>query len=307
MKILFLLQPHSNLLDFAGAAHVFQEAIDKGLEAEVSYCSYEGPITTSLGIPIGDMPLYSDFHLDKGDILFVLSTSIDYVHSEKFNPRKELVSWFSQLQLRGVQICAICNGAFLLGKAGLLDGKKCTTHWKRTKELRQLFPKAHVMENLIFVEDGGVTTSAGGTSGVDVALHILAKLKGEYFMHQVSRELVVHHRRNGSDAQQSVFLQYRNHTHSGIHQVQNHIYEHLGNKSSVSELADIACMSLRNFSRVFKKETGLSVGEYVNNLRMERARLLLKKPDLSRRQVARMVGLDSERQLHRILFQAVAD
>jgi transcriptional regulator GlxA family with amidase domain len=138
-------------------------------------------------------------------------------------------------------------------------------------------------------------------SGIDLALHILEKEAGHYLTHKVARELVVYIRRGGNEAQHSVFLSYRNHLHTGVHQVQDWLNENLHKKYSIDDLAEMAHMSTRNFTRIFKKETGITVSDYITLLRCEKIRELKKKPDLSRHQIAQHIGLQSDRQLRRVM------
>lgn len=300
-KFLFLIQPHTNLLDLGGATQTFLEAQQNGLDIEMDYCTYGDSIISSVGLPFGKIKNYTEVNLNAGDYIFVLSTNIDFILSKECDLPNQFLHWLKLNYENKVNICAICNGAFLLGKAGLLNNNKCTTHWKRTKELQHQNPLALVQENIIYVEDNGIITSAGGTSGVDVSLHILNKLKGDYFTHKISRELIVYQRRNGSDAQESVFVQYRRHVHVGIHAVQDFIHNNLHKKNSLQNLAEMANMSYRNFSRIFKKETGVTALEYINKLRIERIQQLLQNPNLSRKQIAQKVGLESERHLSRLV------
>ncbi len=162
--------------------------------------------------------------------------------------------------------------------------------FKNTQKMQSLFPRAKVKENVLFTEQDGIFTSAGVASGIDLALHILEKEAGHYLTHKVARELVVYIRRGGNEAQHSVFLSYRNHLHTGVHQVQDWLNENLHKKYSIDELAEMAHMSTRNFTRIFKKETGITIGEYVALLRRGKIGELLKKPDLSRSQVARLAA-----------------
>jgi transcriptional regulator GlxA family with amidase domain len=170
--------------------------------------------------------------------------------------------------------------------------------------LQRDFPRLKVQENVLFTEKDGIFTSAGVASGIDLTLHILEKEMGAHFAHKVAREIVVYLRRDGSQAQQSVFLSHRNHLHAGIHAVQDWLLENLHHKASLSQLAERANMSTRNFTRIFKKETGTTIGDYLALLRREKIRELLKKPDLSRRQIAEKVGLASERHLSRLAKNA---
>ena len=153
----------------------------------------------------------------------------------------------------------------------------------------------------MFETQNNIWTSAGIASGMDMALEIVEQKKGSYFAHKVAREMVVYNRRNGAQKQQSEPMNFRNHLHSGIHAVQDWLHEHLDEPISMENLAALARMSSRNLTRIFKKETALTVHEYLTLVRKERIRELLKNPDLSRAQIAKKCGLSSERQVARLL------
>ncbi len=299
--ILFLILPNSNLLDLAGATQVFHEAIDHGLNARIRFCAYEDEIKTSVNLPFGKIDSYKEHCVLPGDFIFIVSADMKFVLSGKLNPGKALLDWLTAAHGAGVNICAICNGAFLLGETGLLDNRECTTHWKRIPEFRQRFPLAKVQENILFIETEGIITSAGAASGIDVALYVLGKLKDDHFVYKVSRDLVIYNRRSGTHHQQSAFTDHRNHMHAGIHRVQDWIADNLDKKANIAGLAEIALMSERNFTRVFKKETLLTINEYTTLLRVEKIKGLLKNPDLSRQQIARFCGLQSVKQINRLI------
>lgn len=300
-QILFLILPNSNLLDFAGAVQVFHESIDSGLDARLKFCSYANNIKTSVDLPLGKIETYRKQHVSEGDYIFIVSANMSYVLSGKMNPGKHFLDWLVNAHESGATICAICNAAFLLGETGLLNNRECTTHWKRIPEMKKKFPLANVQENILFVEKDRIITSAGMASGIDVALFVLGKLKDDHFVYKISRELVLYNRRSGTNHQQSAFLNYRNHVHEGIHKVQNWLVENINKKTSVADLADIALMSERNFTRVFKKETQLTVNEYITLLRIEKIKTLIKNPDLSREQIAGLCGLQSAKQVRRLI------
>ncbi len=302
-KILFLVVPHSNLLDIAGAAHVFFEAQEFGLPLDIEYCSFEPKIYSTSRLPLGDILNYREQRLQAGDFLFISSGDAKYMLTDALSPEPELLQWIVQAHQLGATVCAVCNGAFLLAKTGLLNHRHCTTHWKRTAQLQAMYPKAKVLENVLFVEDNRVFTSAGAASGIDMALHLLSKIKDDFFAYEIARELVIYNRRAGSHAQQSIYLSYRNHVHAGIHRVQDWLNKHLDHRVSLLDLAAIANMSDRNFTRVFKRETNITVNQYVTMLRQERIRELLKNPDMSRKQIAQQCGLKSEKQISRLMKQ----
>lgn len=300
-NIVFLVLPNVHLLDLAGADQVFLEAIDYGAELRIQYCSTVEAPATSSGLPMGKLPHFKEIQLQAGDFILIPGADLQYLLSTSVGAERELFDWLRQAHRNRVRLASICTGAFLLGRAGLLDHKKCTTHWKRTTELKTHFPKAKVAENILFTEDEGIYTSAGVAAGIDLALHILSTLKDEYFAYQIARELVVYTRRAGTDAQESIFLSYRNHIHTGIHKVQDWLQDNLHQKATLDDLADVACMTTRTLTRVFRKETGITVNDYITLLRQEKIRALRKNPDLSKAQIARHCGLLSERQISRLM------
>jgi transcriptional regulator GlxA family with amidase domain len=201
---------------------------------------------------------------------------------------------------QGAHVVSTCTGAFILGQAGLLDGRECTTHWKRLAELRERFSRALVKDNCIFVADGRVITSGGVTCGIDMALYLVEKMAGPVMTQRVARELNVYIRRDGNHSQKSVYIDYRNHQHPGIHKVQDWLSEHPEENRPLSELAALGGLSARHFSREFRAATGLSAGEYRTLLRLEHARILLNDPHLSVEGVAAACGFRDGRQLRRL-------
>jgi transcriptional regulator GlxA family with amidase domain len=302
-KIVFLILPEIQLLDLAGADQVFHEARCYGSDIEIDYCAFEDTIKTSTLLPIGKVKGLHEITFKAGDYLIIPGAETRYLLSEEFSAKIAVFEWLKMAYSQKAILCSVCTGAFALAMAGLLDGRKCTTHWKRTAQLQALFPKTEVIENILYIEDEGILTSAGVTSGIDLALHIVSQLEDEFFAYKVARELVIYMRRQGNHAQQSIFLQYRNHIHSGVHKVQDWLQENIHQKSSLPDLADIACMSTRNFTRIFKKETGISVNDFTTLIRKEKVKALIKKPDMTRSQIAGHCGLKSERQIIRLLKQ----
>ena len=182
-------------------------------------------------MPFGKLKHFSKVKINAGDFIIVPGADIEFLHSKELKQEKELFQWIRNAYDRKVNICSICSGAFLLALAGLLDGKNCTTHWKRTAELQSHFPKIKVTENVLFTEDSQIYSSAGVASGIDMALYIVEQLKGEYFAHKVARELVIYNRRSGSQKQQSELLNFRNHIHTGVHKVQDLSLIHISLKN----------------------------------------------------------------------------
>jgi transcriptional regulator GlxA family with amidase domain len=290
-----------HMLDLAGPDQVFHEAQEYGADLSIEYCSVDQNVQTSSEFPLGKLKRFSEVTLQAGDYLIIPGASVDFLVSKQMASEKELIKWVNSTYLQGVNICSICTGAFFLALTGILNGRKCTTHWKRTTELKRRFPSIILTEDVLFTEDERIYTSAGVTAGIDLALVILGKLTDDNLSYKVARELVVYLRRTGSESQQSIFMKYRNHIHSGIHKVQDYVQENMRKKVSLNQLADKACMSPRNLTRTFKRETGITVNEYTNLIRKEMLREFSKNPDMSRKQMAKECGLSSERHVIRLL------
>ncbi len=300
-QIIFLILPHTHLLDLAGPDQVMYEARAAGASISIHYCSMASNTKTANQLPFGKMKHFSKMKVNPGDYILVPGSESAYLLSPEFTHQKEVISWLKKSHDAKVNICSVCTGAYALAAAGLLDNRKCTTHWGHTTQLKSKFPKANVIDNILFAEQDGIYTSAGVTAGIDLALHIVSKLTNERIAYKIARELVVYIRRQGSDSQKSVFLNYRNHMHAGIHKLQDWLQANINQKNTLEDLAEIANMSSRNLTRTFKKETGVSINEFVTLIRKDKIKELLKNPDMTRQQIAMQCGLKSERQIIRII------
>lgn len=301
MKLAFIVPSTVELLDLSGPVQVFVEAQFQGLQADIEFYSYLPEPMSTAGIGFAHVRGYPKADLKAGDFLFVPGMSNDYVIGEEFRGERKFFDWLKLNADRGVNVCSICNGAFALGEAGLLDGRECTTHWRRVESLQQRFPKAKVLNDVMYVKSDNIYSSAGISAGIDLALGILEHLKDPRFVHKVARGLVVYHRRQQSHSQQSVYLDFRNHINPKIHEVQDYMVENLAAENSIEELASRVAMSPRNLSRVFKEETGCTIVEYLTRLRLENARTLLNNPSYTIEYIAAQCGFKSARQLQRIL------
>jgi transcriptional regulator GlxA family with amidase domain len=301
MKLGFVVPPHVELLDLAGPVQVFTEAISQGLDASIEFYSLHAHNTSTAGVAFGAIKSYTEADLKAGDFVFVPGTGHDYLQSAAFGEEKSFFSWIARSAESKVNTCSICTGAFFLGEAGLLDNRECTTHWRRTDELKSRYPKAMVQADMLYVKSDHIYTSAGISAGIDLALAILENLKGPHFVHKVARGLVVYHRRDQSHSQKSIYLDFRNHINPKIHEVQDFLVNNLAKENSIEELAEMIAMSPRNLSRVFKESTGLTIVEYLTELRREMAKTLLNNPDYTIDYIASQCGFKSARQLQRIL------
>jgi transcriptional regulator GlxA family with amidase domain len=299
----FLLLPQLHIMDIAGPNQTILEAIGYGADFNITYCGIGQAPVCSSGLVMAKPTHFSKMQLQKGDYLIIPGCNVAYLTSAAFRAEKKLLQWIRDCHQAGIKLVSICSAAYVLAECGLLNDMECTTHFKRTQQMQQEYPRVKVKENVLFTESKDIYTSAGVASGIDLTLYIVEQLVGSFVAHKVAREMVIYIRRDGSDAQQSAYLKYRNHIHAGIHKVQDYIVENIHRKNQLHELAAAACMSERNLTRVFRKEAGVTINEYVNSIRAEKVNTLLHNPDLSRKQIARQVGLESERQLLRILQQ----
>jgi transcriptional regulator GlxA family with amidase domain len=174
------------------------------------------------------------------------------------------------------RVTSICTGAFILAEAGLLDGRRATTHWYYARELQTRFPKVKIEEDRIFIIDGPVWTSAGATAGLDLALAMVEKDLGTEVARSVAKKLVMHHRRAGGQSQHSELLALSPKS-DRIQNAVRYAEKNLGSALPVEKLAQVANLSPRQFSRAFQAETGQSPAKAVEKLRLEAARLMIEQ------------------------------
>ena len=292
-RVIFAVFPGCEILDLAGPVQAFHEASAFGTRYAVSYHASTTSVRTAQGLELGNLHPLPD--VEPGDRVIVPGYPVaDY----RVPPK--LVSWLRQAARAGAEMCSVCTGAFALGQAGVLDGRTCTTHWRRVAELRARFPRARVVGDRLFIEDDGVVTSAGVAAGIDMTLALIERDAGPVVAGEVAREMVVYLRRDGAHAQDSVYLDYQTHLSPGIHQVQQHLVSNPATRDTLEQLADIAGMSERHLTRVFKRATGISIHDYREQLRLERARDLMRNPTLTLDAIASACGFADSRQLRRV-------
>ncbi|WP_344922954.1 GlxA family transcriptional regulator [Streptosporangium oxazolinicum] len=200
----------------------------------------------------------------------------------------------------GTRLVSICTGAFLLAAAGLLDGRRATTHWELTDIFQELFPRVELDAGVLFVDHGDVLTSAGAASGVDVCLHLVRQDHGSEVANQVARRCVVPPYRDGGQAQY-IERPLPPASETGTGPTRDWALQRLELTLSLEELAAHAAMSTRTFARRFRQETGLSPGRWLTQQRLRRARHLLESSDLPVERVAHEVGFATATSLRRHL------
>ncbi len=222
-----------------------------------------------------------------------------------------LLDWIQTIDATTTRTTSVCSGSFVLAAAGLLKGRRATTHWSECERLATLFPSIVVEPDPIFVRDGKYLTSAGVTAGMDLALAMVEEDLGRDAALYVARWLVLFVHRQGGQAQFSAQLSAQTAQRGPIRELQQFILEQPGADLSVATMAQRTAMSERNFARVFANETGVTPGEYVERVRVETARRLLEQSALSLDDVASAAGFGStetlRRSFHRQLGVAPSD
>ena len=201
--------------------------------------------------------------------------------------------WLNRMAVEVRRLGAVCVGVFLLAEAGLLNGRRATTHWKFGRELAARYPGVRVEHDPLWVRDGNVYTSAGISAGIDLALAWVEEDCGAALAHEAARELVLFLRRPGGQPQVSVSLASQASDMASIRELQIWIAEHLETRLSVDDLANRMAMSVRNFERVFTREVGTTPSQYVLQMRVEAARRLLERTDGGLKRVASTAGFGS--------------
>ena len=301
-RVVFLILPGVELLDIAGPLQALHEATRHfGAPYELRLCSPSPEALTDQGPALSRLePLIAP---EQGDLVFIPGSAVFH----RSQPAPEVLEWLWKADRAGVRFFSICTGAFLLGNAGLLDGRECTTHWKFLALLQQRFPEARVLVNRLFVSDGSVTSSAGIVAGIDMTLDLLEQEHGPLLAAKVAREMVVYLRRDGLHSQRSVYLDFRGHIHQGIHGLQDWMVAHPCEDRPLAELAQMTGMSVRNLTRQFRASTGLAIHDYLTRLKLERARSLMRDPAPTLEAVAEQCGLGEARRLRRLWRQAFGE
>ena len=293
-KIGFIVYPAFSPMNLA-ATSVFETANWKiGSNAyEVTLLSENGgPVATSLGSKIQT----SSFKRRTFDTLIIAGS----ISAPAATP--EVLSYLRSAFHRSRRIASICTGALVLAEAGLLDGRRATTHWYYAKEMQRRYPKIAVHEDRIFMIDGPIWTSAGMSAGVDLALALLADDLGADLARVVAKILVVYHRRAGGQSQFSTLLDLD--AESDRIRTALAYEEHLSAPLSVQALARVTFLSLRQFSRLFREETGQSPAKAIERLRVESARLMMEAGRFSAEEIARENGFGNRERMRRSFIRA---
>ena len=252
-----------------------------------------GMVHTSAGFAVQTQA----FNKDPFDTLLVMGDNV-------IRPATSgMVEFLRQASLRTRRLGSICTGAIALAEAGLLDGRRATTHWCHAASLQRTYPKVKVEEDRIFINDGHIWTAAGMSACVDLALALVEMDLGAETARRVARQLVVYHRRAGGQSQFSVMLELEPKT-DRIQAALTYAKQNLRSALSVEELANAANLSPRQFSRVFHAETGQSPAKAIESLRVESARLMMETGRHSIDVVATDTGFGDRERMRRAFLRA---
>jgi transcriptional regulator GlxA family with amidase domain len=289
-KVGFIVFPAFSPINFA-ATSVFETAnwqIGKP-EYQLTLLSEEGgPIATSLGSQIQTV----SFKRRAFDTIIVAGGI------EPPTATPGLVKYLQSAMHRSRRIASICTGALVLAEAGLLDGRRATTHWNAAREMKRRYPRIAMEEDRIFIADGPLWTSAGMSAGLDLALAMVENDLGVEIARAVARTLVVYHRRAGGQSQFSTLLDLDAQS-DRIQTALTYVKKNLGSPLSVVGLAKSAFLSPRQFSRVFREETGQSPAQAIERLRVEAARLMMEAGRYSAEEIARKNGFGNRERMRR--------
>jgi len=267
-SVAIVLQPGFQMMCFA-AISAFEIANFASREAlyELTILSENGgPVASSLGPTVDTQPLGEAGYdtVIVGGLLTLRATP------------KPIIDFMIESEKTSRRVASICTGAFVLAEAGLLDGRRATTHWFYARDLQSRFPKIRIDEDRIFVVDGVIWTSAGMTAGIDLALGMIENDHGPELTRLVAQNLVLYHRRAGGQLQHSNLLMLEPKS-DRIQKALTYAAQNLRSKLTVEELAQVANLSPRQFSRAFRAETGQTPARAIENLRLEAARLMLEQ------------------------------
>lgn len=309
IDLLFVIAPHSLLLDIAGPAEAFRLANlhreRRGLPPRfrLRFTGPAGSVPTSVGLALVDLEPFPQRLRTPTWVVLVgqPAAHVSAVTPAIFSTAQWLDRTLHEPLLAGDtphRLLTICSGTLLAARAGLLGTRRCTTHHELLRELRALAPRAQVVDNRVFVVDGPLASSAGITAGVDLSLHLIANECGEALAASVAEDMVVYLRRSPRDPELSPFLVHRRHLHAAVHRVQDATSAEPQRDWDMATLAAVGHVTERHLLRLFIDHAGVSPLRYLQAIRLERARQSLER-GASVTHAAEVAGFRSGLQLRR--------
>jgi transcriptional regulator GlxA family with amidase domain len=292
-----LIFPDFQLLDAAGPISVFDIAgrFAKNTTPIRVIAEKPGPVRSSSGVEM----LARKFG-PSGALSTLIIAGGDGVEAAARNACTR--SFVKKVARRGTRVASVCSGTFILAEAGLLDGRRATTHWGRTRQFLSAYPRVKLEPDQIFVRDGEIWSSAGITAGIDLALAMVAEDYGDEVVQKTARQLVLYHRRSGGQSQFSSLLELK--APSGrFGPLLTWAREHLDERLTVDDLAEHAGMSSRHFARAFIAETGTTPSKAIERLRIEVARARVQSTSEAIERVAQTTGFRDPERMRRAFIR----
>jgi len=309
-QVAMLIYPDVQVLDVTGPMEVFNVAT-RLLEAEGRRDGYRTELVAAASGPVrssGGIRLVADRSMrslagGRGGVDTLLIPG--GLGSRAAMRDRVVIDWVARLAARSRRVASICTGAAVLAAAGLLDGRRATTHWAFADDLARLYPLVEVDADPVHVRDGNVYTSAGVTAGMDLALALVEEDHGRDLALTVARWLVMFLKRPGGQSQFSVQLASQQAEREPLRDVQSWVIEHLGERITVDEMASRAGMSARNFARAFSREVGVTPARFVERARVEQARRRLEESRAGIDEIAGVCGFGSSETMRRAFLRNV--
>lgn len=308
--IVFLAAPDTQILDVAGPFQVFVRAAELFVQEHpgrerpynvlLASTTARKAVQTNCGLVLTGSETFRTLRGPIDTLLIAGGNGLDKAARDK-----ELLAWLCRTAPRVRRFGSICTGAFLLAAAGLLNGKRATTHWKWAADLARRCKEATIDPDPIYIRDGNTYTTAGVTAGMDLALALVEEDLGSPLALRVARELVLYLRRAGGQSQYSTALSLQASDRKQIEEIRSWALDHLDHDLPVEKLAAKAGMSPRNFARVFLKETGTTPARFVERLRVEAARRRLEESRDKLEKIANDCGFGSITSLRRSFLRVL--
>ncbi|MDE9367444.1 DJ-1/PfpI family protein [Luteipulveratus sp. YIM 133132] len=301
-RVIMPLPTGVHLLDVSGPSQIFSSAAQLRGGWELVFVTSAGGVRSHQGLRLTGEPQWPTDSTPR-DLVLVPGWHVTADDPMRVPLPDSVISRLASHHAGGGVVGSVCAGALALGAAGLLDGRRCTTHHAVQRRLAAAYPRATVVQDVLFTEDDRVVTSAGIASGIDLALHLVAQHDGPQTAARVARDTVVYARRNGDDPQDSVLIETRHHLDDAVHRVQDVIDERFAERLSLLHLSSAAGVSERTLTRAFRAATGTTPLRYQQTIRLERANRLIGGGSTVEA-AARAVGFEDGRMLRRLRERA---
>ena len=295
--VVFVLVPGVHILDLAGPSQVFSFANDFGYEYQQRYVGERAEVPTAQGLTLTATTTWPV--LSASDLVVVPGWRALSTFGDDVRVGAKFLTELRAHHEHGGVVASVCAGAEMLGRAGLLDGRRCTTHHNLQDDLARKYPHATVIRDVLFTVDDRIVTSAGIASGIDLALHLVATRHGPAVAAKIARAMVIYARRNGDEQQSSAMLRHRSHLSDVVHRVQDVIDARFDSTLRLADLANQSGVSERTLTRLFAEAIGTTPLRYQQLLRLERAEHLIGHGSTVEA-AARAVGFEDARMLRRL-------